>query len=158
MTEETIEGDPFTFDSTGMSSPAIMAFIYQESGAEGLRELLATLLAMKDIMMKMEDLEHDAAELHSLGLNAAADIVAEAAADAPSGNVCPFEPNTGDFRNWHRKRSHQPFETEQEAEQNLLNQAYRVIDTNYWTSHSGKVDAEIIPTADGFRIKRRLAQ
>jgi hypothetical protein len=176
MTDET-DLDPFAgFNDCA----AVLAFCYATCGEDGLRVLLEQMIepsqdfieaavkhlapsdmdreAMERTRMSREHLEQAAEELALMGLPIAT-IVAEYAAQVPE-EVCPFEPNTGDFRHWHRKRSRQPFETEQEAEQNLLNQAYRVIDTNYWTSHSGKVDAEIIPTADGeqFRIKYSLAQ
>jgi hypothetical protein len=106
MTESDQGLNPFeAFDNTADA----YAFMYSEYGADGLRGLLVTLLAMKEAMLTMEDLERDAQELSSIGLNPVAEVLLETAKDAPSGNVCPFDPVTdrANYRNWYRKRYNQ---------------------------------------------------
>ena len=81
----------------------LYAFFYAEHGPDTLRELLATLLTMPDVKLTAESLEHDAAELHSLGLNQAAELVAEFIAEAPPASVvlCPYQPDeVHNYTNW----------------------------------------------------------
>ena len=86
MTEDDSDINPFSaFDTTA----DIYAFTYSEYGPDALRELLAT------VDCDQESLLRDAAELNSLGLNQAADIVKEASEDAlPASELyCPYSPD-----------------------------------------------------------------
>lgn len=80
------------------SSAGVMAYVYSKEGAEGLRALLATLGAMR------ETLERDAAELQQVGLPDVAQIVLEAASDAPPEAIalCPYDPEDRcNYQSWH---------------------------------------------------------
>jgi hypothetical protein len=79
------EADPFdAFETTA----AIMGYIFNKFGADGLQELLAL------IEHSQEGLWRDAEMLADAGLEEAADIVAAVAETAPSERVlhCPFDP------------------------------------------------------------------
>ena len=106
MSSATTESDEDINPFSAFNNTAdVYAFMYSEYGADGLRELLAVLLEMKQAMMTMEGLERDALDLHSLGLNAAASIVEEVAKDAPSGEACPFDEaiDPANWRDWNRR-------------------------------------------------------
>ena len=86
MTESDQDLNPFAaFDTTA----DIYAFTYSEHGPDALRELLATVDCDRESLLR------DAAELNSLGLNQAADIVKEASEDPlPASELyCPYGPD-----------------------------------------------------------------
>jgi hypothetical protein len=78
------------------SSAGVMAFIYSEDGAEGLRALLA--LSACD----QESLLRDVQELTEVGLPDVAAIVAEVAANTPPKQN-PHPEDTADGRDWDRR-------------------------------------------------------
>jgi hypothetical protein len=79
------------------SASAIMAYIHTKSGPADLAELLATIDADQESMMRAAD------ELAAAGLQAVADIVMEAAADAPLASAfCPYVPEDRvSYQGWH---------------------------------------------------------
>ena len=91
MTEP--QGDDFDgFDS----SAGVLAFVYSENGAEGLRALLA--LSACD----QESLLRDVQELTEVGLPDVAAIVAEVATNTPPKQN-PHPEDTADGRDWDRR-------------------------------------------------------
>jgi hypothetical protein len=97
-----------------------MAFVYQECGEAGLRQLLDLLVSPtmppelaeplaaayvdKWEPSTTEDLIATAGELAEMGLEAAGDIVAEIAASTPEP-TCPHAAGTGNARDWLRRYS-----------------------------------------------------
>jgi hypothetical protein len=85
--------NPFEdFDSTAQ----ILGFIYDQSGADGLNELLATVEATR------ESLQRHAEDLLEVGLKDVAAIVLEHADNAPSeADLCPYDPDhTANHNSW----------------------------------------------------------
>jgi hypothetical protein len=79
------------------SSAGVMAFVYSEDGAEGLRTLLA--LSASD----QESLLRDVQELTEVGLPDVAAIVAEVAAQSPPKQN-PDAKDTANWRDWNRRQ------------------------------------------------------
>jgi hypothetical protein len=103
------EANPF---DSAISTAAILATVFQECGAEGLRTLLDQLLeGVADldelIFPSREALQRDVEELILIGLPQVASIVAEAAERAIPGNLlyCPYDPQDRcNYISWQARR------------------------------------------------------
>jgi hypothetical protein len=96
----TTEADPFDVFQT---TDEVMAWVYRETGAEGLREYLQMMVlepqATPSILLKA------AAELEAAGLMKAAAMVTEAVATIPEPE-CPFPEGSANGRDWLRRHHH----------------------------------------------------
>ena len=90
------------FESAG----EICAFVFHKSGADGLRECLGMTTEGSTVTLTREFLEDAAGELEAVGLNKAADIVAEIAATKPSEiDLNPYDPDSANGRSWLASRT-----------------------------------------------------
>ena len=98
MTEPATEPDLFEgFDS----SASILVFVHHVHGEQGLRQVLATVIAEG---ADGDYLERQSTELERVGLIRAAELVRQHAANIlGAGLECPFQEGTTRCRDWMRR-------------------------------------------------------
>ncbi len=105
LLEDTPAEEPSPFDAFDSISE-VCGFLYKLQGEEGLRECFDRLLARDEYRRfgpYREELEQIAVELATVGLNKAADIIAEYAANAPLEiETCPYEPGSANATQWYQ--------------------------------------------------------